>query len=108
MTVSFPKSIRNFVESKPWRFAKTYATTWPHDYVVRTPENASLILALAQHIFRHGQDERFYSQVRKYHHEGGKVYWSMDETPQATTLINRCDEDQTYEARLANGTLPTK
>ena len=108
MTAHFSDSIRSFVESTPWRFAKTYATTWPHDYVVRTPENASMILALAQHIFDHGQDGRFYSQVRKYHHEEGKVYWSMDETPETTTLINRCNEDQTYEARLANGTLPSK
>lgn len=66
-----------------------------------------MILALAQHIFAHGVDGRFCSPVRKYHHEGGKVYWSMDETPETTTLINRCQEDQTYEARLAAGTLPS-
>ena len=54
-----------------------------------------MILALARHIFEHGTDGRFYSQVRKYHHEGGKVYWSMDSTPKATGLINRCDEAQT-------------
>jgi hypothetical protein len=49
---------------------------------------------------------RFYSQVRKYHHECGKVYWSMASTPEEATLINRCDEAQAYEARLASGTLP--
>jgi hypothetical protein len=30
----------------------------------------------------------------------------MDPTPEATTLIDRCDEGQTYEARLVAGTLP--
>ena len=60
-----------------------------------------MIFALARHIFEHGVDGRFYSQIRKYHHEGGKVYWSMADTPDAATLINRCDEAQTYEARLA-------
>jgi hypothetical protein len=35
-----------------------------------------------------------------------KVYWSMDATAEDTDLINRCDESQTYEARLAAGTLP--
>ena len=65
-----------------------------------------MILALARHIFEHGVEERFYSKVFKYHHEGGKVYWCMDPTPESTDLINRCDEDQTYEARLAAGTLP--
>ena len=67
-----------------------------------------MILALARHIFEYGTVGRFYSQVRKYHPEGGKVYWSMDSTPKATGLINRCDEAQTYEARLAAGTLPKK
>ena len=51
-------------------------------------------------------DGRFYSQVRKYHHEGGKVYWFMDATPEEVGLINRCDEANTWEARVAAGTLP--
>jgi hypothetical protein len=89
-------------------FAKTYAATLPHEYVLRTSENAAMILALARHIFEHGTDGRFYSQVRKYHHEGGKAYWSMDVTPEATDLVNRCDDTQTYEARVATGTLPKK
>jgi hypothetical protein len=74
--------------------------------VVRNADNAPMILALARHIFEHGVEGRFYSQVRKYHHENGKVYWSMAETPEAATLINRCNEEQTYEARFAAGTLP--
>lgn len=108
MTAPFPDDVRHFAESTAWTFAKTYAATWPHEYVVENSENAPMILALARHIFEHGVDGRFYSQVRKYHHEGGKVYWSMDDTPEETELINRCDEVQTYEARLAAGTLPKK
>ena len=104
----FPDDVRRFVEATPWRFAKTYATTWPHEYVVQNAENAPMILALARHIFERGTEGRFFSQIRKYHHEGGKVYWSMDATPEGTGLINRCDEDQTYEARLAAGTLPKR
>ncbi len=102
----FPQDVREYVADARWTFAKTYASTWPHEYVVQTPQNADALLALARHIFEFGIESRFYSQVCKYHHEGGKVYWSMDPTPEATTLINRCDEDQTYEARLAAGTLP--
>jgi hypothetical protein len=106
MPVLLPEDVRRFVESTSWRFAKTYASTWPHEYIVRTPENAQMLLALARHILLHGVDGRFYAQVRKYHHEGGKVYWAMDSTPEDTDLINRCDEAQTYEARLGAGTLP--
>lgn len=106
MPVPLPDHLRIFVESTEWTFAKTYAETWPHEYIVRTPENANLLLGLALHIFEHGTDGRFYSQVHRYHHEGGKVYWSMDPTPEAADLVNRCDEAQTYEARLAAGRLP--
>ena len=104
----FPDDVRGFVEATPWRFAKTYAATWPHEYVVQNAENAPMILALARHIFEHGVEGRFYSQIRKYHHEGGKVYWFMDGTPENTTLINRCDEANTFEARVAAGTLPKR
>jgi hypothetical protein len=107
-SVPFDDDLRRFVDSTRWTFAKTYAATWPHEYVVQTAENASMILALAFHIFEHGVEGRFYSQVRKYHHENGKVYWSMDDSPESTTLVNRCDESQTYEARLAAGTLPRR
>ena len=44
--------------------------------------------------------------LSEYHHEGGKVYWSMANAPEGATLINRCNEDQTYDARLRAGTLP--
>jgi hypothetical protein len=104
----FPDDVRRFVEATPWRFATTYAATWPHEYVVRNAENAPMLLALARHIFEFGTDGRFYAQVRKYHHEDGKVYWSMATAPEGATLINRCDETQTYEARRAAGTLPKR
>jgi len=29
------KNLRNFVDESTWIFAKTYAKTWPHEYVVR-------------------------------------------------------------------------
>ena len=105
-SVPFNDDLRRFVDATRWTFAKTYAATWPHEYIVKTPENAAMLLALARHISEHGVEGRFYSQVRKYHHENGKVYWSMDDSPESTTLVNRCNEDQTYEARLAAGTLP--
>ena len=108
MSVPFSDDVRKFVESSPWTFAKTYATTWPHEYVVRTAQNAPIVEAFARHIFEHGSHGRFYSDVRRYHHEGGKVYWSMASTPEGAELINRCNEAQTYEARLAAGTLPTR
>ncbi|MEO5588632.1 MAG: hypothetical protein ABIS03_03520 [Gemmatimonadaceae bacterium] len=102
----FSDSLRSFVESARWTFAKTYATTWPHEYVVLTNENAGMIVELARHVVDHGTDGPFYAETHRYYHEGGKVYWSMDPSPETTTLINRCDEAETYQARLLAGTLP--
>jgi len=69
----FAAEVRHFVDSVTWTFAKTYEANWPHEYVVRTPDNAAVMLALARHIFEHGVEERFYSTVFKYHHEAGKA-----------------------------------
>jgi hypothetical protein len=52
----------------------TYAAMWPHEYVVRSPENATMLLALARHIFEHGTHGRFYLLGPQVHHEGRKVY----------------------------------
>jgi len=108
VVVPLADDVRRFVDTTAWRFAKTYALTWPHEYVVQNADNASMVRALARHIFAHGANGRFYSQVRKYHREDGKMYWCMSDTPEAAGLINRCDEDQTYEARFAAGTLPKR
>ena len=32
----------------------------------------------------------------------------MDPAPEATILVNRCEEAQTYKVRLVAGTLPNK
>ena len=50
--------------------------------VLRTPDNTRLIIALASHSIDHGTEGR-YSDVRKYHHEDGKVYWFMEDVPEA-------------------------
>jgi hypothetical protein len=34
-----------------------------------------------------------------------KAYWSMAAAPKGATLIHRCDESQTFETRLAAGSL---
>jgi hypothetical protein len=44
MPVPFDNPVRGFVESTPWRFAQAYAATSPHEYVVRTPENAPMAM----------------------------------------------------------------
>jgi hypothetical protein len=102
----FPEKLADFVASTDWRYAKTYAATWPHYYVVRRPENDLQLVALATHIDRCGEPGWFYAQRRKYHHEAGWVYWYMEDRPEDALLVNRCLKAQTYEARARAGTLP--
>jgi len=38
-----------FIEDSEWIFAKTYAETWPHEYIVQERVDNDLFLALAEH-----------------------------------------------------------
>ena len=82
------------------------ASTWPHEYLVREDVDENFFLALVLHIRNYGHLEKFYDTTNTYYGESGKVYWTMDASVEETTIINRCDESQTYEYRLANDDLP--
>lgn len=105
-SVPLPGSLRNFVQSCPWTFAKTYAETWPHHYIVRDRVDEDLFVHLVQHIRAHGYEANFYSRRITYFDEDGLVYWTMGGCLEDTKVVNRCRVDQTYEYRLAHGTLP--
>ncbi len=104
--MTFPVNIRLFVTEQEWTFAKTYAKTWPHEYIVREKVDEGLFVDLVHHIRMHGYKGRFYRKSITYFDEGGMVYWTMGESVDITTIINRCRKEQTYEQRLRNGTLP--
>jgi len=101
-----PQNLREFVNSVKWTFAKTYAETWPHEYIVRDRVDDGLFVDLVNHIRAHGYEARFYRKPITYFEEDGLVYWTMGEPVEVTTIVNRCRSDQTYEHRLKAGTLP--
>lgn len=103
-----PDEIRHFIENTVWTFAKTYATTWPHEYIVRDRVDESLFVQLAQHIRGEGYDGKFYSKEIIYFDEDNMVYWTMGAPIEETTIINRCKKEQSYEYRLKNGMLPNE
>ena len=108
MSDSLPLSerLKAFVEDSPWTFAKTYAKTWPHEYIVRDRVDEGLFVNLVHHFRTLGYEGRFYRKSITYFDEDGMVYWTMGEPIDITTIINRCKKEQTYEQRLRNGTLP--
>jgi hypothetical protein len=40
----FPPKLKTFVDELQWTIAKTYASTWPHEYVVRGRVNEELFI----------------------------------------------------------------
>ncbi len=104
-TFPFPEQIKEFIKDCQWTFAKTMPK-WPHEYIVRDRVDEKLFVELVQHIRQHGYDGNFYKRKITYFDEDGLVYWTMGEPLDQTIIINRCKQENTYEARLKMGTLP--
>ncbi len=104
--MKLPSSLKTFVDDAKWIFAKTYALTWPHEYIVRGRVDENLFLQLVEHIRTFGYEGKFYSKTITYFDEDGMVYWTMGDPIEETTIVNRCKKDQSYEYRLKHGTLP--
>ena len=102
----FSSVIREFIVAVPWTFAKTYAATWPHEYIVRKRVDEKLFVELVNHIRTHGYEGNFYRMKITYYDEDGMTYWTMGAPIETETVINRCPKENTYEVRLRNGTLP--
>ncbi|MDW7762003.1 MAG: hypothetical protein SCM96_15360 [Acidobacteriota bacterium] len=88
-----PKRLEDFIAETPWTFAKTYARTWPHEYIVREKVDAGLFDELATHIENHGDESIFYETKRNYFDTGGNAYWHMN------NIINRCPGTCTFPNR---------
>ena len=114
MTARFDDDLQLFIDTAEWTFAKTYADTWPHHYIVKEKVDESLFLKMVMHIREHGEWEYFYSAQLKYFEQDGMVYWTMvprDNDPKwyssdNETIINRCPVENTYKNRLKNESLP--
>jgi len=103
---SFSPQLKVFINKSKWTFAKTYAATWPHEYIVKDRVDENLFVKMVEHIRRFGREGPFYKQKYIYFEEDGWVYWTMGAPIEETTIINRCTKENTYEYRLKMGTLP--
>ena len=95
-----PNDLKIFISSSTWIFAKTYAATWPHEYIVQDRVDNSLFLNLAEHIDACGYISHFYKKEMIYWDYNGHTYWHMN------NIINRCVEADTYHRREKDGRLP--
>ena len=97
-----PDDLRWWLELAPsleWTWAKTYADSAPHDYVVlgRTPGLTRLDMVRAGAVIRtFGQPGKFHSSTNIYLRDGGLKYWTMDARVKDTDLINRASVERSY------------
>ena len=103
--MTFPAHLRGFVDREAWTFAKTWPE-WPHEYIVRKRSDETLFEDLVDYVRAHGRSGRFYERVIVYYEEAGLVYWTMGAPLAETVIVNRCRTEDTFESRLAAGTLP--
>lgn len=84
-----PKIV-SIIENAKWKFAKTYATFSPHEYIVKG-EHCSVedYLFLAASILQHGHIEQFMNKQRKYLHIGNYKYWLMTDKIEESKVLNR-------------------
>ena len=102
----FSNELKGLINNMQWTFAKTYAATWPHHYIVRERVDEDLFIQMVKHIRRFGYEGRFYKKKITYFEEDGYVFWTMGAPIEETTIINKCIKESTYEYRLKTGTLP--
>lgn len=113
-TKPWPVEIESFLETVAWTFARTYAKTWPHNYIVKKHVDASLFEKAVVHIRQYGYQGWFYKTPITYFQQGEFVYWTMVPPAGGTswypaeeeTVINRCPVESTYEYRRKFGLLP--
>ncbi len=98
--MELPKKLKKFIENQKWIFAKTYAKTYPHEYIVQERVDNNLYLELANHIDTFGYENFFYQKKQIYFDYNDFTYWHME------NLINRCVIADTYHERIKNGRLP--
>lgn len=70
---------KNFISKQKWIFAKTYAKTAPHEYIMVFPN--SPYLKEAQEFFyliqEYGYVKKFFNKEFKYINIDGYKYWTM-------------------------------
>ena len=76
--------LKHFVANADWIFAKTYAATWPHEYIVDEGVDGVSFQTLANHIDTYGYESVFYRTKQIYYDYDGNTYWHME------NIINRC------------------
>ena len=102
---NFSSEIKAFINSSKWTYAKTMPL-WAHYYIVRSSDNEAIFVKTVEYIRSNGYEGRYYETKNMHFDDDKYSYWTMGDPIEETTIINRCLKEDTYEKRLAKGTLP--
>jgi len=102
----FPPILEAFIKNETWIFAKTYAKTWPHEYLVREKVDEKIFVEFVHFIREQGYKGKFYQIDITYLDYNNEVFWTMGSPIDETTIINRCTKEQSYEYKLKYNLLP--
>ena len=84
--------LKNFICGVTWIFAKTYAETAPHEYIVYNklrPDQQKEYEWFVKQIKQHGVDEKFYQAPFRYLYFEEMKYWVNDLEELAGGVLNR-------------------
>ena len=72
-------NLTDLIIAAPWREAKTYRQTWPHEYVLLQKDNQRELLEAVCQRLRNGEGVpcRFFSMDNLYLFIGDHKYWLM-------------------------------
>ncbi len=84
--------LKKFIDGNTWIFAKTYAKTAPHEYVVYDKLDAEMQKEydwFVRQIVEKGVDEKFYQATFRYLYFGDKKYWTYNTEEREGGVLNR-------------------
>jgi hypothetical protein len=97
---NLPPELERFIHSSRWKFSKTDADTWPHEYVVQDEVDNELFLSLARHIDARGYEAHLHKMNNVYFDYGEYTYWRVE------NIITRCSQSETFERTEKQRRLP--
>ena len=86
------EEIQGFIDRTNWVFAKTYAKTWPHEYILKerlSDQEQNEFDKFVTVINRDGVKEKFHTEIYTYFYFGEWKYWAMGEPDGPPDIINR-------------------
>lgn len=84
--------LKKFIDGNKWIFAKTYAKTAPHEYVVYDKLNTDMQKEydwFVKQIEEKGVDEKFYQTTFRYLYVGDMKYWVHGFGVEDRGILNR-------------------